>query len=280
MKVRLFLDSGSYGAWRHDDEISIYDYIEYIKRNQDLLENYVNLDVIPGKHDSKATLQQVNESAVRSLENYKIMREHGLNPIGVFHQGESLEFLQKYLDLGCDYIGIAPTKTSFMKAPIKWFDYVFTYLTDRKGIPFIKTHGFGTGNVKLLTRYPFYSCDSAGWTILASNGKIFVPTFRNNKPQYLKPPLVVCVSDRTETAGNLKVQFGRFSKVEQNFIIKFIEEEVGTTMAKVRYHEIYRRQAMVVYLQKICEAIGEPKPFKYRVKSWKTNGFAPLITED
>jgi hypothetical protein len=266
VKINCMMDSGAYGAWKRKETININDYIAYIKRNHDFIDTYINLDVIPGEFGYSANQAQSKISAQQSFDNYLIMREHNLDPIPVFHEDEDFDWLLKYLDAGAKYIGVAPTKSRFVKINLNWLDRVFTYLTTNKGVPIVKTHCFGTNNVRVLIRYPFTSCDSAGWTLLASSGKIYVPIYRNGNPQYLKPPVIINVTDRTDAKGNLRVQFGRFSRLEQDCIIRFVEEEVGVTMTKLRYHEIYRRQACIFYLQKIGEALKDNVIFKYRLK--------------
>ena len=73
-KVDLFLDSGAFSAMTQGVKIDIYEYIDFIKEHEDVLEVYANLDVIG--------------SAEGTWKNQMIMEEAGLKPLPVFHYGE------------------------------------------------------------------------------------------------------------------------------------------------------------------------------------------------
>ena len=89
--VSLFLDSGAYSAFTQDIEINIDDYIQYIKDNRAHISQYASLDVIG---DEQAT-----------LDNYKHMKEHDLEPIPTYHYGDKIKYLEYYLSNN-DYIAL------------------------------------------------------------------------------------------------------------------------------------------------------------------------------
>lgn len=281
IKVNTILDSGAYGAWRKGESINIYDYIAYAKRHQDYIVGCVNLDVIPGEPGRTPTQAEVEDSARRSYENFQIMKQHGLNPMPVFHQGESFEWLQKYINDGIDYIGISPAADMMGwrgPDPEVWLDKVFNYITDDQGYPIIKTHGFGITGAKYLRRYPWTSCDSTSWTRIANFGKIMVPVYCNGKPNYLSNPHYVHVSDFTvrepdafiSAKDKAKDQFGNLGKHEQDQVVHFVTEECGMTMTAVRYCDNERRKCMVKYWKKVVATIGDVLTFKYKNKRWST----------
>jgi hypothetical protein len=75
----LFLDSGAYSAWNKKKPIDLYQYIQYILENKEVYEVITGLDVIG---DGEATLQ-----------NLKIMKQHGLDVLPTFHMGEDFRYL-------------------------------------------------------------------------------------------------------------------------------------------------------------------------------------------
>ncbi len=53
------------------------------------------------------------------------MRSRGLNPIPVYHLGENISWLRKYIDEGCDYIGLSPLPGSTTARNWVFFDECF-----------------------------------------------------------------------------------------------------------------------------------------------------------
>lgn len=279
MRVELLLDSGAYAGWRKGEEISIYDYIEYILRHEESIIGCVNLDMIPGTPGRTPTPEEVEDSARRSYDNLQIMKEYGLQPMPVFHQGESFHWLKRYLDDEEPIIAISPAADQMGwrgPNPEIWMDQVFNYLTDEDGYPIVKTHGMGVTGAVYLARYPWYSCDSTSWTQIANFGKIMVPLYHNGKPDYLSRPRYVHVSDFTEripdsfvsAKDKSKDQFGNLGKLQQEQVIRFVTEECNLTMTEVRYCDNKRRQSMICFWSNVVKAIGDTPRFKYKRKQW------------
>src|SRR5216684_8012262 len=132
-KVRLMLDSGAYSAWVKNEVLSIDHYISYIKKYQHLIDTYVVLDVIPGQPGIAPTQAEGDAAALATYDNFRRMRDAGLDPIPVFHQGERFDVLERYLvQEQCDYIGVATDKmidAKTRRGRIRWLDMVFTRLT-------------------------------------------------------------------------------------------------------------------------------------------------------
>src|SRR5690554_1780501 len=109
IRVKLMLDSGAFSAWKMNQPIDLRDYIDFLKQTDGLLESYVALDVIPGQGGRMVrTYEAVEASAKASYRNLEIMRDAGLRPIPVFHQGEDFKWLNRLVEDGEEYIGISP----------------------------------------------------------------------------------------------------------------------------------------------------------------------------
>lgn len=280
-RLNLILDSGAYAAWRKGEVIDVYDYIDFLKEHEDSIEFCVNLDIIPGVHKTYPSWEEVEDSARRSYNNLQIMKAHGLKPIPVFHQGESFNWLKRYMDDGEPYIGISPLVDIMGwkgADPDVWLDQAFSFVTDENGWPLVKTHGFGLNSLKYLKRYPWHSVDATSWTQMANFGKILLPMYRNGQPDYLAAdPRYVHVSDFTQrkdciftsAKDKAKDQFGYLGRQQQDQVIHFVTHECNLTMTQVRYCDNERRKAIITFWQKVALAIGdEPRRFKHKTK-WR-----------
>lgn len=195
----ILLDSGSFSAWRRGAEISSKDYIAYCKAHAHEVDAYVNMDALPGENGLMDHSQAaIEKSASKSYENLQIMKDAGLSPIPVFHQGERFEWLDKMITDGETYIGISPYLRSHQSEIIHWMDKCYSRITDSKGRPYVKTHGFGVTACNLCTRYPFYSVDSTSWSVGGGYGSILVPHYQNGIPDYGRQPLTLKISARKQ----------------------------------------------------------------------------------
>lgn len=266
--INLMLDSGAYSAWRQKENISLGEYIEYIRDNEASLDSYVNLDVIPGEFGRKPTSKEVEVSARIGWENFCAMRECGLSPIPVYHQGESLEWLQKMIDV-CDYVGISPANDRNTAEKVRWLDDVFEFLCNAEGWSCVKTHAFGVTAISILFRYPWYSVDSLTWLLVAAYGGIFVPPVVEGRFDYSQSPTTVFVSDRPAIShckgGRHFSTFGSATK-------KSIERYVGQFGFKVvELADDYTQRGRVNchYFREV-EKEHKSKPFHVK----RTRGFA------
>ena len=103
MKPLLMLDSGAFTAWSKKVEIDIDEYIRFCQKNS-WIDYFINLDVI----GARFTWDIVKEVSKKSFDNYLyICDKLGMEKvIPVFHLGSSPEYLEKYLDLGVDYLAL------------------------------------------------------------------------------------------------------------------------------------------------------------------------------
>ena len=255
--VNLLLDSGEFSAWRRGTSIDLKKYIAYIKENEKYLFGYVNVDKIPGVFGQPRTMKEVQESAKIGYNNLQKMKDAGLSPIPVFHQGESFDWLERMLKDGERYIGISSSKDLWANEQRMWLDQVFTLLTDSKGRPLIKTHGFGITRPAFIFRYPFYTCDSTAWSLAPGYGSILIPPFENGKYNYLKQPTKFVLSGVThKSPSSQKKQFeGQGPKI-QEVITKFLEHEGRVSVTEARYGTSMRRQVMLIYYLNLGKALA------------------------
>lgn len=137
-------------------------YIEYIKHTKDDLDGYANLDII--------------NNAEETWKNQIDMEGEGLDPVAVWHFGTPEEYLRRYIRRGHEYIaigGLIPNPPSVL---IPNLDRLWKeYLTDDKGMPIVKVHGFAVTSPRIMTRYPWYSVDSTSWVKYGRFGIVCVP---------------------------------------------------------------------------------------------------------
>ena len=160
--VKVFLDSGAFSAFSLGATIDIGEYCDYIHENADIIDFPSVLDAIG---DAEGT-----------FKNQEEMERRGVNPLPCFHYGEPMELLDyyvkkyRYITLG----GMVPISTPQLKI---WLDRIWEeHLTDAKGFPLTKVHGFGLTSLPLMHRYPWYSVDSSTWVQWAANGMILIPS--------------------------------------------------------------------------------------------------------
>lgn len=152
--VSIMIDSGAFSLWNSGVTIDINKYLDaclQVKKSDYI---YVSLDVIPTTNSSKIEIQKC---ADKGFENYLFLKQHLPNVLPVFHYGEHFDNLKRYMEY-TDYIGISPandTSPTIKEQYIKKCMY-YTGIT-------IKTHAFGFSNLRVLRKYPVYSCDSISY---------------------------------------------------------------------------------------------------------------------
>lgn len=193
--LRFFLDSGAYSAWSVGKGVDIDQYIEFIRHNIEVIDVYPCLDVIPGKPGQNATHREREEAAAATWENYLYMKSEGLDPIPVYHYGESAKWLTNMLDHKVGYIGIGGLVGIPGDKRRLWLDRVFTMICDESGQPKVKTHGFGMTSIPLIFRYPWYSVDSTSWIKVSQFGGVYLPRIdKKGEFQFDETPEVIAVS--------------------------------------------------------------------------------------
>jgi len=220
-KVDLFLDSGAYSAWTQGANIDIHDYIKFIKKHEEFIDVYANLDVIGigGKQPNRLT-------AEATLNNQGIMEDAGLSPLPCFHFGEPYEFLEAYVE-SYDYIALGVAGNSGKKL-IPWLDTCFSdYICDDKGLPKLKVHGFAVTSLKNMVRYPWYSVDSTSWVITGRMGSIFMPRWSvtDNKWIHDGNSWKMAVSNRSPDMLEAGQHIDTLSPLHKAIVIRYITEK-------------------------------------------------------
>lgn len=276
------VDSGAYSAWVKGEDIKVEDYTNYIKKYIDLIDTYVVLDQISGRPGHISTPAEDEAAAKITYKNFQYMRDQGLDPIPVFHQGERFEWLERYLvDERCSYIGVSCDKLLDAKTRrlrISFLDQVFTRLTDEEGYPIVKTHGFAITAIPLMLRYPWTTVDSTTWSLIGSYGFIACPVYISGKPDYSREPVFIHMSNRVAmeriTARRGRINSKRFAgdgkKFEhlgpmmQKMVRHFVEEECGEHFPTLFYDDNARRRCVITFFQNMVKEIGDNPRFAHR----------------
>lgn len=258
----IFLDSGAYSAFSRGISINIDDYISFIKKYEDKLTVYANLDVIG---DPEAT-----------YENQKYMESKGLMPLPCFHYGESIKWLKRYLEDGHDYLALGGMVPISTKDLMHWLDGVWSdHLTDKKGMPIVKVHGFGMTSHKLLIRYPWYSVDSTSWLMGSRNGSVVIPAINEDgSREYIRrSPFSVRISEPEESIkkGTLdkSMDFNMLSGFYKGVVVDYLES-VGLTKEEVSTDYKKRDKACIQYYLDLVKALPE---WPWAMKKKTTLGF-------
>lgn len=149
---KVMLDSGAYSAWSKGKNIALVDYMNYIDKNKEYIDNYIALDVIG---DPEITVKY-----------YEIMRMKGFNPLPVYHYGDSEETLKIYVNKHkCNYIALGNT------VPIKDKNRVANWINDLTNkYPNVSFHLLGSSSKKITQNTEITSCDASSWIMMAING--------------------------------------------------------------------------------------------------------------
>src|SRR5262245_50092016 len=123
--IKVMLDCGAYSAWSlWGNSIDLNHYIDFNLRNKHLLHCCINLDVIPGANRQRELDRDlIDQAAEASYRNQQKMKDKGLAPIPVFHEGEDFSWLRRYCEDGESYIALAPFAGAHHCIP--WLDECF-----------------------------------------------------------------------------------------------------------------------------------------------------------
>lgn len=249
----FFLDSGAYSAWSRNTVIDLDEYCAFIKANIERIEVYACLDSIPGVPGRAATQQEREQGAETTWTNYLYMRNEGLDPLPVFHYGEDWKYLQRMIDYGCDYVGIGGLVGIAGPQRRAWLDRLFTRITDDKGMPTIKTHGFGMTSVPLIFRYPWYSVDSTTWIKITANGAVYLPAMVDGQFVFDQVPSTVTVSTRNPKQSSGGKAANTMSQSMRKILDQWLKE-CGKTYEEVASDYYHRAVCNVIYFRKVSEA--------------------------
>jgi len=184
-------------------------YIRFIKKHSKYLYAYINLDVI--------------NNAEESYKSLKYMESKGCHPLPVFHIGNDVKWLKRYIKEGYQIIcigGISPNRFSIVQ-PI--LDEIWlNVLTDSKGMPIVKAHGLACTSYDLLTRYPWWGVDSASWTKMGGWGGIYIPRKKEGEFGFDKSPFALAVSNESPRIKIGRKHFYTISKRERDHVKEWL----------------------------------------------------------
>jgi len=252
----IFLDSGSFSLRKYFVDPSychseaFFSYIEayatFVKSRRVVL--YANVDVI-----GDAELTWRNHMHLES--------RFGLAPIPVVHLGTSFDWIDRYLDHGCKYIGLGglvlnrrgrmATREEKMFR-YSWLDHCFYKISKYEGV---KVHGFGLGTAPVINRYPWHSVDSTTWIIMSAMGQILVPPRSGGMFSLDKAAFQVVVGGRS----NMHVPLSSIRDNGMKVICDWLKEiglELGEEGGEtgVRNSTDDRVKANTLYLWRMVEA--------------------------
>jgi len=199
----LMLDSGAFGAWSRGKIIDVNDYVSFCRRFP-MIDYYINLDVIPGnKQEScdgvRLSAESIECACRESWKNYLRMLKHlpMEKVLPVYHYGESVKWLEKYLGLGVPFLAIGGMVHIGTKAKCDWLKRVVRpVVCDSNDSLAVRTHLLGATNHRMMCCWEWESVDSAAWVIQAGLGTIYVPRFRGGQFDYSTPPHQISFSSR------------------------------------------------------------------------------------
>lgn len=194
-----FVDSGAFSAWTKQIKIDVDRYIYWLNKNDDVIDLFGQLDVIPGDRNQFTSQKDIRKSGHESWLNYLYMRDRVISPdklLYTFHVGEPKEYLKQALewkDSNGDYIkylalgGLVGKPTDVRR---NFLNMCFNIIKNSSN-PHVKVHTFGMTEKKLLEEFPITSADSTSWVmtgatggILTDIGLVYVTDKRKNEPNY------------------------------------------------------------------------------------------------
>lgn len=149
-KNTVIIDSGAFTVWNKGGSIDIDAYRDFcLQQPQEW--SFINLDVIPKTGSTKADIEKCCEEG---YENYLYLSKYIKNLVPVYHYGDEMKWLNKFVD-HTDYIGISPANDTHESVKRRFLKEVFKNIDTST-----KTHGLGYSSFEGLTLFPFYSVDS------------------------------------------------------------------------------------------------------------------------
>ena len=279
-----FLDSGSFALWSRSQDwakengkpmeeyyernefFSYMDsYSNFVKANQDWVDVFANVDVIPLPELTWRNQQYIEET-------------HNINPVPVIHYTTDLKWITHYIELGYSYIGLGGLVGSTNKKECQdWLDRAFDVICE-KSYPKVEVHGFGVTSFHLLTRYPWSTVDSTSWAKSGGFGNIYVPRKKNGKFCFTSEPYTIAVSLDSSKTGVAGQHYDNLTQLEQEIILEWLNL-IGVSLGKVqgdlitewgvRTRHTDRQKANLLFFEAVRKNLPE-WPWKYKSKRQAT----------
>lgn len=254
MKTFL-LDSGAFSAWSRNAEIDLGDYIRFCVENS-AASYFVNLDIIPGKpNDVKSKTPSAIEAACQGgWDNYqKMLKSLPFEKVvPVFHQGDGIQWLERYLEFGTPYIGISPANDMTTSSKLAWLASLKGHLFDSSGKQTIKTHGFAVTSFRLMKSMVWTSVDSASWIRQAAYGTVYIPMAQGDSWRYDVSPFLLTTSPKSPTKDEREKHISTLGPYVKAQVARYLAEmkmPVGE-FVKVKVGEGYKKQPGELWWEK------------------------------
>lgn len=242
MSRRIILDSGAFTASRQGDAIDLREYICFARRNLPLLEQIINLDIIPNRDMNTA---EIENACVRSYANQRAMKDAGLNPLPVVHQLDAQHWLERYLEDREPYVALAPKG----QGSFNWLSHCFKTIAQASYSP--KVHGLAVTNTNQWLNFQWATVDSSTWVKQAAVGQVLVPLFDGtDQPLYHLRPRGVFVTERMKIERN---HVDRLRDYEREDVLRFLQL-CGLSLNAVRQSHQARCRALIKYFQALQSA--------------------------
>ena len=229
--------------WQRGDRIALGNLHRIHQTQCEIKSTATCLDVIPGEFGNMDwSAEAVEQSAKQSYHNLQVMKDAGLSPIPVFHQGERFDWQQRMLDDAESYIGLSPFSRSHRSDIIAWLDQCFAVL---KSTPDVQTHGFGIMSHLILNRYPWTSTDAGTWWRQPGNGKIVVPI---GGDYAITPDIVPVTEEQLHLPGHLD----RLDDMAVQFVADYLRDAIGIDLAEARYNPNARLRCWALYYKALA----------------------------
>jgi hypothetical protein len=218
--LRLIGDSGAFSALSQGTPIDIAAFCDWATRWKESLSWVASLDVIG---DAEA-----------SWNNYRYLRDRGVDAVPTIHYGEAPELISRYATEGIDFMGLGGMvgRKSEPQRLLRWTLSMFRYA--RKHHPDMRFHGWGVTHPGLVMNLPWFSVDSSGFSSAYRFGRLslFNPSKAKTvgidlngkdiwkhsdlvRGTYRVDPGKVAVSDRTTRRDLVRLSVASVQKMEE-----------------------------------------------------------------
>lgn len=225
MKPEVILDSGAYTAHRKGKDINIQDYIRFLQAYGKEFTASFNLDSIStGRGEGKAKREGAITPAEKSYNNWKLLKEIGIETIPIYHLGTDEKWLKAYLE-ETDYIGIGAIANLDTTQRLMGLSRIWKqYLTTKDGLPKVRVHGLGLTAIDIMVRYPWYSVDSFTPVISAVWGNILLPRIDHKKEPHYFDMRIIKASDQGMHMINIENSYLAVPKINRDIYSEMIKE--------------------------------------------------------
>lgn len=163
---------------------------------REYLDRYISFLTQHQKHFAFCATFDVIYNPEATWDIYKEMTSAGLKVMPVYHFGEDVKWLKKYM-ASTDYIGLGGLGNMNKK---QWLEFglpTWKMICDEKGRPRVKVHGFAMGAIEMLLRFPYYSVDATSPFRVANYGAVMLPKKIGKRLDYCCSPFILPTSPRS-----------------------------------------------------------------------------------